>query len=94
MRELHIPISDLDKMPPLRKLRYGLYLEQIELRTQKNIKESRNKSGVRDKNTIKIEHPGIEEFINKKNLEVYGTEDGDRFSYIPKYKPKKGMKKK
>lgn len=81
-------------MPPLRKLRYGLYLEQIELHTQKKLKDSKNRSGIRDKSTIKIEHPGIEEFINKKNLEVYGTEDVDRFSYIPKYKPKKEVKKK
>jgi len=92
MRELHIDPLVLDKIHPLRKLRWGLYIEQIEIRKKALLEDSRNGFSVKNKDDLKIEHPGIMDFIKKKNIEVYGTSDIDRFSYIPKYKKKKGEK--
>jgi hypothetical protein len=89
MKELNIQPSELDNMHPLRKLRLGLYLEQYQLYQKQLLEESRQGYGTRNKEDIKIEHPKIEEYIKNKNLEIYGTTNVDRMSYIPKYNKKK-----
>lgn len=92
MRELGISPLDLDQIHPLRKLRWGLYLEQIEIRKKQLADEARDGYSTKDKDQIPVEHPEIDEFIRNKNLEVYGKTDVNRFSYIPKYIEKKKKK--
>jgi len=93
MRDLHIQPSELALMPPLRKVRLGLYLHEISKRQAQLMEESKKGYGLKNRDKIKVAHPEIDEFIRKKNIEEYGTETVDRFSYIPKYTKKLGKKK-